>query len=135
MIPEIIRSSSFFPLLPADAEDSLVIYINAVIVLQGVPDPPVSHIRMFTMDFFHSGSYELIQLIVVIICVIQPFIVCSSGYIAELAKPAYRVFRMLFSKFFYCYVYVQVPCALQCHLLSTASSFFKKSISICCCLA
>lgn len=122
-------------LFPAYTKNALIVDFDIVVVFQNITDTSVSHVWMFIMDLLHFFSYSFIKNIIFIIHSIFPFVVRSSGDMAKYTQTVYRIIRMFLNKLFYCDIDIQMPCSLQSHLLSTASSFFKKSISICCCLA
>ena len=84
LVPVLNRGEKL--LLPADPQHPLVRDHNAVVVFQLVPQPSVTHFRMFFMDYSNLLGYFGVLNQPFARFSLQPYIVCRSGYLQDPAS-------------------------------------------------
>ena len=67
-------------LFAADTQNSLVIYLNSLIMGKGIPNPAVSHIRMFSMQLFDVLRKHFMKVFLFRMDAAAPFIIGTSAY-------------------------------------------------------
>ena len=85
-----------YPFFAADPEHPLVIDIGIVVLLQLIPDPPVTHVRMCFMDVPDLFRDLPVVFFVAADRILQPAVVCPTGKVQGFTEILYRgkvVFR------------------------------------------
>lgn len=100
-----------------------------MIPFQIIPNPAVTFVRTFQMDFFNLISNPFVFRLISRDISMQPFIVCGTTYMPKLTKLTDRI-AMSFVLFFDSLVDLYIPYQAQPRLLSISSSFFRKDASI-----
>ena len=99
------RLDAFFT---ADPQDPLIIHCDAMLFVQFIPDPPVTHVRMFFMDVFDLLRDLFVVLLTETDRVFQPTIISASGKVQVLAKSLYGIVLLL-RQFFDRLIFVKMP--------------------------
>ena len=89
------RSDAFFP---ADPEHSFVIHLDSMVTFQIIPYSSIALVRTFHVDLFNLISNPFVFCFISRNAPVEPFIVCSTAYMAQLAKRTDRI-SMIFMFF------------------------------------
>ena len=85
------RLNVFFP---TDPQDSFIINSDAMLFIQFIPDPAISHIGMGHMDAFDLLRDLFVILLTEADWILQPSVVSTAGKMQTVAEPLYGI--MLF---------------------------------------
>lgn len=113
---------------PADPEDPLVTYMDPMVMLQFVPDPPVALIRAFLMNLFYLFRNLLVFRSSVAQFAGCPFVVCAAGYMQQLT-PKLNGKTLLGIVFPDRSVEMALSYLPEASLLTISSNFFSRPIS------